>query len=319
MRRSLGIAVLLFGALVMATAVVASVPPSGPAAIVSAAGFDSFLGYEVGEERRYVIAPDDAMRGGEEATWSIRLDRVEIVDGRALGVFDLGHEEKRWGVSLSGSIFVHWKYSGEARINEFGFPEELRFSMYEEHTGESAWRGELMSTSFTLGDGEYVKTVRVPDQEWEFSVPIASHGGLDLDVPEGMYLFRPRASGIDFFTHPALLGMALPEVLTDDWELRGLFFRPTYPVRHPGSGFARLERDKLAAVRRNFVKRTLKAADMTELEIGSRVLNVRRIDVSGPLRAAYVDDFGRVVRIDLDPDPITNKNRHIRMLFPSEY
>jgi hypothetical protein len=242
-----------------------------------------------------------------------------MVDGRSVGVFALGHEEKRWGISLRGSMFVHWKYSGEARINEFGFPEEVRFSMFEEHTGESEWRGELISASFTLGDGEYIKTVRVPDQEWQFSVPIATHDALDLSVPEGMFLFRPRAAGIDFFTHPALLEFALPEVLPDDWELRGLFFRPTYPVRHPGAGYARQERDKLQVIRRNFVKRTLKAGAFTELEIGGRVLNVRRVEISGPLRDAYVDEFGRVVRIDLDPDPITNKNRHIRMLFPSEY
>ncbi len=280
---------------------------------------DTFLGFEVGEERRYAIAPDDAMRPGEEATWRIRLDRLENEGDRVIGVFGLAHEEKRLGIGHRGPMFVHWNYSAEARINQHGFPEVVDLSVFEEHTGEAPWRGEIMSASYTFDGEGYVKTVRVPDQSWEFDFPIATHDALDLEVPEGMFLFRPQAAGIDFFVNPALLGFVLPEVIPDSWEQRVLFFRPTYPVRHPGEDYVRMERDKLEALRRYYVKRTLKMGAPMELEIGERVLNVRRMEITGPLRAAYVDEFGRVVRIDIDPDPITRKNRHIRMLFPSEY
>ena len=321
MRRSLGIAFLVSGALIATTVVVASVPPSvlSEASVMEAAGLDSFLGFDIGEERRYVIAPDDAMRDGEEATWSVLLSRVESVGGRSVGVFTLAHEERRLGIGTGGPMFVEWKYSGEARINEFGFPEEVRFSMFEEHTGEAPWRGEFMSASYTFDGREYVKDVRVPDQQWEFKFPIATHGDLDLDVPSGMFLFRPQAADIDFFTNPALLGFILPELIPESWEQRVLLFRPTYPVRHPDADYVRFERDTREALGRYYVKRTLKMGATTELEIGGRVLNVRQLDISGPLRTAYVDEFGRVVRIDLDPDPITRKNRHIRLLFPSEY
>ena len=85
----------------------------------------TFLGYEIGEERRYVIAPDDAMRDGESATWSVRLNRVETDKGRSIGVFGLTHVESRWGLNPR-RVLVEWNYVGEARINEFGFPEAVR-------------------------------------------------------------------------------------------------------------------------------------------------------------------------------------------------
>ena len=98
--------------------------PDGHAAVAT------FLGYEIGEERRYIIAPDDAMREGESANWSVRLNRVETDKGRSIGVFGLTHVESRWGLNPF-RVLVQWNYVGEARINEFGFPEAVRFSMYE--------------------------------------------------------------------------------------------------------------------------------------------------------------------------------------------
>jgi hypothetical protein len=216
-------------------------------------------------------------------------------------------------------MYVHWKYSGEARINEFGFPEEVSFSMYEEHTGESQWRGETMSASYVFTGDEYRKDVRVPDQQWQFTVPIATHDARDLSVPSGLFLFRPVAVETDFFANPALLGFALPDVLPDSWEQRTLFFQPTYPVRHPSPQYVMNERDTRAALGRYWVKNTLRLGDQMQLDIGGRVLNVRKLEISGPIRAAYVDEFARVVRMDIDPDPWTRKHRHIRMLFPSEY
>ncbi len=311
-------AVILFALFAVAPVGAASIdnaviPSPGEAAVAT------FLGFEIGEERRYVIAPDGAMRDGESATWGTRLDRVETAEGRSIGVFELTHSVSRQGLSLAGTMQVRWNYRGEARINEFGFPEEVRFSMYEEHIGEAPWRGVLMSATYTLDGNDYIKTVRVPDQEWQFKFGVATHNDLDLDVPSGMFLFRPQAAGIDFFMNPSLLGFAVPELVPDTWKQRVLFFRPTYPVRFPGARYVTRERNKVAAIRRYYVKRTLEAKEMSELEIGGRTLNVRKIDVTGTARAGFVDEFGRVVRIDLDPDPITRRDRYIRLLFPSEY
>jgi len=330
MGRTLGKVVIVFALLAVATVAAASMDG---AAIVSpgrakiatiddatiAPPVAGFLGFDLGEERRYVIAPDGAMRSGESATWGARLDRVETVGGRSIGVFELTHSVSRQGINLSGTMIVKWNYRGEARINEFGFPEEVRFSMYEEHIGEAPWRGVLMSAAYIFDGDRYIKTVRVPDQEWRFTFGISTHNDLDLDVPSGMFLFRPRASGIDFFMNPALLGFAVPELVPDTWKRRVLFFRPTYPVRFPGARYAARERDKVAAIRRYYVKRTLEAKESSELKIGGRTLNVRKIDLSGGAREAFIDEFGRVVRIDLDLDAITRRNRYIRLLFPSEY
>jgi len=321
MRRILAAAVSLPIALAALVAVVAPLPAPGPAAAASEApaGIDGILGFQIGEERRYVVGPEDALRDGEYANWSIRLDRVVTEGSRSIGVFEIGHEEARWGATPVGTIMVHWKYEGELRINERGFPEMVSFSMYEEHTGEAPWRGETMSASYTFEDGEYQKEIRVPDQEWRFSVPIASHDALDLDIPEGMFLFRPQARAIDFFTHPALLDLAVPEVLQPGWKQRTMFFKPAPPVRHPGEDWVRMERDKLASLGRYYDKITLEAGEETQLEIAGRTITARRLETSGSLRGAYLDEGGRIVYMEIDPDPWTRRPRHIRMLYPSEY
>lgn len=325
MRRSLGITLVLFGMLTAAGFAAlpqaAATGAGAPAALDPArsAGLDTFLGFEVGEERRYAVGPADALRDGEQITWSVRLERVDAVEGRTIGVFAMTHEHQRYGISGRGPMYVHWMFSGEARINELGFPEEVSFSMYEQHTGESQWRGDDMFASYHFTGGEYRKDVRVPDQQWQFTVPIATHDAVDLDAPAGLFLFRPEAAGTDFFTNPALLGFAVPDPLPDAWEQRTLFFQPTYPVRHPTADYVMHERDTRAALGRYWVKNTLSLGDEMRLQIGTRTINVRKLEISGPLRDAYLDELGRVVRIDIDPDPRTRKRRHIRILFPDEY
>jgi len=320
MRRSLHLTIILLAVLVGgALAAVAPSPLVADAQAAEIVGLDTFLGYDIGEERRYVVGPDDALRDGESITWSVRLDSVETAGDRRVGVFHMTHEQKRYGMSARGPMYVHWIFDGEARINEFGFPEQVGFTMHEQHTGESQWRGEDMFASYTFNGTDYDKVVRVPDQEWEFTVPIATHGDLDLSVPSGAFLFRPVAIDTDFFTNPALLGFAIPDLLPEQWEQRTLFFAPEYPIRHPTPDWIMEQRDTRAAVGRYWVKNTLKLGGPMQLEIGDRVLNVRKLDITGPVRAAYLDEFGRVVRIDIDPDVHTRKQRHIRLLFPSEY
>ncbi len=292
-----------------------------PLAIAAPAAQDatSMLGFEVGEERRYVIGPEDALRPGEHVDWSIRLDRIETGGRLQIGVFEIGHDSVRRAVGVRGGMHVSWKYTGELRINEYGFPETVRFSMFEEHTGESPFRGDIMSTSFIFDGRDYQKNVRMPDAEWEFRVPISTHNDLDLSVPSGMFLFRPEAADVDLFTHPALLEFALPRLIPDEWEQRFLFFKPDSPVRFPDAEWVKLQRDRPASLRRYYDKNTVRVGESMQLAIGGRTLNVRRLDISGPIRAAYVNEFGQVVRIDIDPDPWTRNDRHIRMLFPSEY
>lgn len=291
-----------------------------PLAIAAPAAQDAapLLGYEIGEERRYVVGPEDALRAGEHVNWSIRLDRIETEERLRVGVFEIGHETVRRGIGNRGSMHVQWRYSGELRINEYGFPEEVRFSVFEEHTGEAPFRGDIMSSSFIFDGRYYQKEVRVPEQAWEFRVPISTHNDLDLDVPSGMFLFRPEA-GLDLFTNPALLEFALPRLIPDTWEQRFLFFKPDIPVRYPNGEWAILQRDRPASLRRYYDKNTVRIGASMKLEIGGRTLNVRRLDISGPIRSAYVNELGHVVRIDIDPDPWTRNDRHIRMLFPSEY
>lgn len=303
----------------VALATVTSLGSGAIAQTRSDAELDGILGFDLGEERRYIAGPPGAIRDDGRASWSVRLDQVVMKDSRKVGIFVMTHEQSSRGLSLKGTIRVHWKYEGELLLNEFGFPEALRYWWYEEHTGEAPWRGERVFSSYTFEDGEYRKIVRLPDQDWEFNVPIASHGPLDLDVPEGLFLFRSRPAGVDYFTNPALLDFAVPAAIPERWKQRTLFLRPTIPARYPAAGWIRAERDRQGNLGRSYDKITLEARDETVLEIAGRTLRVRRLSIGGPMGDAYIDDFGRIVRIDLDIDSQTRKDRWVRLLFPSEY
>lgn len=56
-----------------------------------------------------------------------------------------------------------------------------------------------------------------------------------------------------------------------------------------------------------------------EVEVDDRTLEVWRLEVDGPVRAIYLDDDDRVVRVDVDAHPVSNQARWIRLLFPSEF
>ena len=306
---------------VMATIIlVAIVAIAAPWSHATTAGRqDGMLGFDLGEERRYIVGPPGALRQGEEANWSIRLDRIEGEGSDRLAVFEMTHESSRLGVSHAGGIHVWWKHRGELKVNERGFPVHLRFTLFEEHTGEAPFRGDIMASSYTFRDGNFRKSVELPGRDWEFRVPIATHRDLDLDVPGGLFLFYPKAENFHFFSSLALLEFSLPNPMPDSWKREMLYFMPTLPIRYPAQGWVETERDRLASVRRYYMKIDVEAGDFEQLEIGGRTLNVRRIKVGNFIRAGYVDEFGRVVRIDIDPDAITRGNRYIRLLFPSEY
>ena len=288
-------------------------------AVGSGRSEDTMLGFEVGEERRYIIGPPGALRPGEAAAWSIRLDRIEGEAPNRTAAFELTHESNRWGISHAGGNMVWWKHRGELKLNEQGFPVDLRFTVFEEHTGEAPWRGDIMASSYSFRDGQFHKTVELPGQQWEFRVPIARHRDLDLDVPEGLYLFFPEAQDYDFFSNPALLEFSLPNPMPPSWKRETMYFMPTLPIRYPDRDWVNRERDRQASVRRYYMRIGVAAGPIQQLEVGGRTLNVRRLDVGNFIRDAYIDEFGKVVRVDIDPDPTTRKDRYIRILYPSEY
>jgi len=145
------------------------------------------------------------------------------------------------------------------------------------------------------------------------------------------------------FANPGLLSIVLASWLdSGDEELDALLFTPLGPDVYPGLrpnvavGSARSgsaggisagiagrwmdgDIDRLLDLRRYYEPARVRVAGETSIDVGRRTLQVVQLEMSGPLREIYADLEGRVVRVNIDPHPISKRSRWIRLLFPSEY
>ena len=331
-----------------ASAAVAS--GNGPAV---SAPQQEFLGYRLGEERIYVLGPQEEIYGGESALWTIQLDEIREGDP-TVGVFDLGFERSASMSAGSGQwAQVAWATGARVTINAYGFPLTVRWE------GEVESPGGLTTYSARYDyDGDsYDKTVKVDGEDRDLSVHILNHDDLDRTVPTGLYLFTPPDSGCvgvttgsegrgvgacggrdQIFANPGLLSLTMPAL----WE-RGtgeaefLLLTPdTSGVRRRGGrgagglgpggsststgstgrGLSRVDRAS-----GSFDRFEMKSedSDQIQLTLGPRTAYAWKLEASSPVEAIYVDGNGKVLRIDLERQPDNTRNLHVRLLSPTEY
>jgi hypothetical protein len=309
----------------------------------------TFLGYQIGEERRYVLGPPESLARAEYALWSIRLESVSEDLDR--GVFAYTHERS---VPLPQSYAnvhgpsVEVMLEGSTTVNAHGFPLVVEF------TAEGSYY-QLYDTSFwaryTFSDGRYHKQVRVQERDWEMTVPHQSHPGFDDSIPAGMFLFYPsdlscmippflvqqsdighlriahscKASEIAF-ANPGLFSLVIPALReSDTGEGDFLFFSPIGPELYPGvaAGFAgpMVSNNMIGAgdPRNYFERMRIELGERETIEVGSRRPSAWRLIPDDGIEAIFVDDEGKVLRVDLGSRPPLMKESWIRLQFPSEY
>ena len=164
-----------------------SLPISEPA---EARQSSSAFGFDIGEERRYVLGPPEALDPGERATWLMRLDRIRD-SGEA--VFYLEHHRTgpdsttgtpAWGEELAAGM------DGELTVNEHGFPVHLEFTAYRSAYG---YIDDHYYVRYEFDGVDWDKHANTFGKDWDIDLPIQGHRNLDKDVPIGMYLFLPDA------------------------------------------------------------------------------------------------------------------------------
>lgn len=172
-------------------------PSLAPGEIVAAPGQgERFLGYEVGEERRYVLGPPESLLRGEMGVWSIRLDEVYTTEGEPEGVFALQHEwhapQPLTEVPLRTIMRV--KSEGTVRVNAHGFPLLIRYQTVRHLAGMGE---EAYTIDYEVVDDNrrYEKRITKNGDRWYQNVPIRSHDTVHYDVPDGLYTFLPVAPG----------------------------------------------------------------------------------------------------------------------------
>ena len=147
-----------------------------------------FLGFQEGEERRYVLGPPEALGRGESATWSIHLR--ELLGDPPDAIFVLTHEwhraETMTDVPL-GTI-THVQSEGELRVNGHGFPLELEFKTQRHLAG---YGDEVYTIRYRYEDGSYRKNIATQGTDWSHTAMIRGHEHLDREIPSGLYALLP--------------------------------------------------------------------------------------------------------------------------------
>lgn len=334
------------------------------------------FGFDLHEERIYVMGPPDTLAPGEMATWVIRLDRIEGEGESLRAVFGLQHERKaphsRDYLPPPGTFRIGQVY-GELVVNAYGVPLELRYvsQRYVLDVGE-----EVFEVGYELDKDRYKKKVRVDGGDWDLKVDITEHPGLDLKVPAGLFVAAPSSVvclewaisseanaaacnelNIDpTFANPGLLSLLVPAI----WEAGGnselLLFTPTRPDLAPGAGggipisivpmvpgipgtsvlasgipgldWGRFmiggsktsgDKDRAEDPARYFRPGEMQILGHTRVEVGPRTIEALELRMSNYPYSAWIDDRGKVLRLDITGDVPVEERRWLRLLFPSEY
>ncbi|MGD8330847.1 MAG: hypothetical protein PVJ49_15570 [Acidobacteriota bacterium] len=327
----------------------AATPPSflrSPAAFGISPQHDIAFGYRVGEERRYILEPEKSLRPGESAWWSIVLNQIEVAGDDVHAVFVLQHQRSELLRDMFGGIGDRLQVvdvNSRLYVNQYGFPERVVIQEQNDVSGETGSLSDLRTTTFTFDGERYVKSVRVDGREWDFNIAIASFDDLDLSVPSGMFAYLPtalRCLGVPgapglpvrcdgeepAFANPGLLSLALPLMWEEQVnEKEFLFFTPTGIGTVPGglmdmSRVLRREHDQIGNFTRYYDRKKLEVKEFVPgAEIGPRSIDAWLFDGSGEMREVWVDEQGVVLKVDIDPHPVTHAQRWIRLQFPSEY
>ena len=305
------------------------------------------FGYRVGEERRYILGPEDAVRRGEIGSWVIRLDDIEGEGEDFKAIFSLSHERSTTYMDLlsAGSADIFFiRVETVLTVNAYGFPLKVVITEQQD-LGERAIESDLRTSVYTFNGEGYTKQVRLSGRSWEFDVHISSYRYLDLEVPRGIFMYLPtglrclglRTNTIEYdpfeyregcdwsdpaMGNPGLLSFVIPELWeTEEAKKEFLFFTPvtmgTRPAGLINQGqWLRQERDRIRNTNRYWEKSTLEVKELVEIEVGPRTLEAWKMDLWNDV---YVDRYGKVLRIDLDSNPQYSKDRWIRLQFASEY
>ena len=397
---------LLAGPLLPADGVAVSPAPGGT---VAAAQSGTVLGFEVEEERHYVLGPPEALQRGESATWDIRLDSVEGSGRDLRATFTLTHarEAPRALASAfrSGEV-THASVDATLVVNAYGAPLELTY-VSQRHVydvGDEAFQVEYLYR----GD-KYEKKTSLQGTTWDIDIDLIQHANLDAAVPIGLFAFAPQsldcmewlvgtlvtqrtgtgdvsptatartveqqgratvegaalAAGQCYetntdpaFANPGLASLAMTLL----WENRGdtelVLFSPLRPdlVRGQGTGvpvtFSPIipmvpgvpgasilsgvipgldfgvmlggggtdgDKDRARDPARYFFPRRLRLSDRQRIDVGPRKMEALPMEVAGFAGTVWVDDWGKVVRLDVPPLRYGDMLRWVRILHSSEY
>lgn len=329
----LAASLLLTAGVVCAAATVRATESAGQEAVALPA---QAFGFQAGEERRYVLGPQDALRGGEYATWTIRLESVAAADNRYL--FALEHERRlhRWHLGWNDyepeSIYA---FEGTVIVNRHGFPLEVDFTR-ETRLLDGGWV-ETYHRRYVYAEGWYERSSRrvrkngvgtnrtlpLPD------IVVPEEAPVDLEELSGLYLYHaspltcigvttkaPCTGGSLYLSSGGSGVLETAEPMLANPGLLSLLLASSTPPRGDEQAVL-LWRSR----RRQFPFRvfTFQRLEDTDVALGGRSTRAVRYQISGFPGDVFAQADGKVLKVDIGDHPETHRPRWIRLVLPSEY
>ncbi len=179
------------GVSVLGRPMVAAVAGTRPGEFLGQAG--EFLGFDLAEERHYVLGPPASLGRNELATWDIRLDSVAGAGANRRATFTLKHRREAPRSLEDPPAPGHVTFAqvdATLVVNAYGAPLEIRYTS-QRHIYDVG--DEIFDVEYTYRDQRYKKRVTLQGAEWDFDIRFIEHPRLDPDVPVGLFTFAPRA------------------------------------------------------------------------------------------------------------------------------
>jgi len=164
------------------------------AVAVEGAQAEIFLGYEIGEERRFQLGPPQALGESEMGRWTIRLQEVFGEGVAAEAVFMLSHQwhAEQIPTEVPLNQITRVESTGTVRVNAYGFPLHITYQTLRHLAGLGE---EAYTISYEYENERYRKETTAHGERWAQKVRIRGGEYVDHDGPEGLFVFLPAAPG----------------------------------------------------------------------------------------------------------------------------
>jgi hypothetical protein len=278
--------------------------PSHPtgAGQVSRPAAEAF-GFQVGEERRYSLGPDEVLTPGELVLWIMRLETLDGEPDDFRATFILESESERYARN-NNFLNPDERSENHTRIelvvNQHGFPLSVKLGRNREGSRVQRSHEEIV---LTYEEDKYVVRNDQAMGVREFNIRVRASDFADPSVPRGVYL-SPRVNpGLLTIIYRTLYEPGMEKM--EYWELR-----PTYVARRrrpsyfTSAGTQRLGREEY------------RVGDLLTLEVGGVRRDAIELDDPRVDGYSYVQADGTVLRIDTR---IRERDAWVRLLFPWEY
>jgi hypothetical protein len=299
--------VLLATGLVVSASAAGSLPtppsPHGSSSNQASRRVGEAFGFQVGEERRYTLGPDEVLTPGELVLWIMRLESLEGDPEDFRATFILESESERYARN-NNFLNPDERSENHTRIelvvNQHGFPLNLRLERNREGSNVRQSREDV---EITYEEDRFVVKNDMAMGMREFNIRVYESDFADPSVPRGVFLAPAVNPGLLTIIYRALYEPGLEKM--EYWELS--------PTRYAGRRRASYASSPRA---RRLGREEYRVGDFLTIDVGT----VRRdaIELKDPRvdGHSYVQPDGTVLKIDTR---VRERDAWARMLFPWEY